>query len=192
MAIEQDVSLLAKGLGILPGLVARPALVVVCGLPGAGKSHFSRLLAGRVPMAVLETDVLRRRLFHRPTYSQKESHRLFQVCHLLVRHLLQQGIRVLFDATNLREQHREELYRIAEETGARLVLVWLEVPEEVVQSRLEKRAQGGAPEDHSEADWQVYQKMRWEMEPIQRPHLVVDTSGDIRPALARVVEEVLD
>ena len=92
----------------LPPPMAQPVLVMVSGLPGSGKSYFSRLLAREVPLAVLESDYLRQVLFPRPTYSADESARLFSAIHGLVQRLLQMGIPVLLDATNLVEANRVE------------------------------------------------------------------------------------
>ena len=45
-------------------------------------------------------------------------------------------------------------------------------------------------EDHSEADWGVYQKMKGTVQKISRNHYVVDTSMDITPVLNKIVREV--
>ena len=99
--IWRDVEILKKGLSGLPEPVAKPFLILVSGLPGTGKSYFSRRLSEKVPIAVVETDTLRKSLFPTPLYSADESSRLFQASHLLIEDLLRSGIPVLVDATNL-------------------------------------------------------------------------------------------
>lgn len=188
--LSTDVEALRASLHPLPEPVARPVLVVVVGLPGSGKSHFSRLLSQRIPLAVLETDALRKALFPRPTYSARESARLFRAVHLLIEDLLRRGVPVLLDATNLQEGHREYLYHIAEKEGARLIIVKVFAPEEVVRERLARRSAQAQRPDHSDADWGVYQRMLRSAEPIRRNYLSVDTSSDLGPALDRVVREV--
>ncbi len=64
---------LLESLGQLPKPVAYPVLVAVSGLPGTGKSYFSRQLAGYIPLAILETDALRKELFPCPIYSAAEN-----------------------------------------------------------------------------------------------------------------------
>ena len=186
----RDIERLRASLSTMPPPVARPVLVVVSGLPGTGKSYFSRRIVSQVPLLVLESDVLRKVLFPAPKYTPFESRRLFRACHSLIDDLLEHKVPLLLDATNLVEDHREGLYRIAEGRGACLILVYLKAPPDVVYERLEGRSKGVDPEDNSSADWQVYRRMRSAVQPIRRDHFAFDTSGDISPAVARVVQEI--
>jgi hypothetical protein len=174
----------------LPPPRSTPALVVVSGLPGSGKSYFCRRLASRHPIARLESDALRQALFGQPTHSPEESRRLFAACHYVLERLLGAGIPALLDATNLREVHRRQLYAIADRHGVKLVLVSLRAPAAVVEERLAARARRADPADLSDAGAEVYQRMRSLDEPIGRPHIVVDTSADIEPAVEAVLREL--
>ena len=185
-----NVERLKAALPYLPPRVARPVLRMVSGPPGSGKSHFSRRLVERVPLLVLESDVLRKTLFPAPTYGPEESAALFDACYILIDKLLRDRVPVLLDATNLLEQPRERLHDIAERAGAKLLLVSVTAPTDVVRQRLADRSRGADPDDSSIADWQVYQRMLATAEPIRREHFLVDTSRDIMPALARVVREI--
>ena len=187
---KRDADLLLAGLDPLPDSLDRPVLVVVSGLPGSGKSFFSRSLARQFPLAVLETDSLRQSLIARPTYSAEESHRLFAAIHLLIERLLRGGVPLLLDATNLVERHREILYHLAEQSGAKLILIQTRAPPEVALRRLRARGDRPSPEDNSTAGVEVYRRMRLVAEPIRRRHYVVDTSRDISPAVARVVRAI--
>ncbi len=187
--LRNDVQLLRQSLGPLPEPVVEPPFIVVSGLPGTGKSYFCRKLAERLPLAILGSDVLRKILFPAPSYSLKESSRLFHACHLLIEELLSKGIPLVLDATNLSERNREKLYHIADQMGAKLIIVRIEAPPSVVQQHLEARLEGANPEDKSEADWKVYQRMRKSVQRIPRQHLAVDTSRDITPVIGKVVRQ---
>jgi predicted kinase len=186
--VVPGVQQLLESLGELPEPVAEPALIIISGLPGTGKSYLSKRLAERVQFLVLESDALRKTLFSQPSYTSRENARLFEVIHLLLRELLSKGISVILDATNLSEQLCEQLYSIADRLDARLILVRVEAPPEVVYQRLESRARD--PENKSDADWTVYRRMRSTVDRIQRKHHVVDTSRDITPVLKRIEWEV--
>jgi predicted kinase len=174
----------------LPPPRSPAALVVVSGLPGSGKSYFCRRLASRHPIALLESDALRKALFGQPTHSPEESRRLFAACHHVIDRLLGAGISALLDATNLREAHRRQLYAIADRHEAKLVLVSLRAPAPVVEERLAARGRRADPADLSDAGPEVYERMRSLDEPIERPHIVVDTSEDVEPAVEVVLREL--
>jgi predicted kinase len=186
----EDVQTLWASLPPAPAPVARPYLIVVSGLPGSGKSTFSRHLAQRIPVLPLESDALRKTLFGTPTYSLAESARLFRAIHTLIENLLKKGIPVLLDATNLQEAHREPLYALAERHRVPLILVWVEAAEEVVYQRLQRRARREDPTDNSDATWEVYQRMRATAERPHRPHFVVDTTRDITPVVDKIARLV--
>jgi DegV family protein with EDD domain len=189
--LARDVAVLEGAIGPLPAVVDPPPFIVLSGLPGSGKSHLAREVARRYPVALLESDALRKALVKRPSYSQQENGRLFAACHALIASLLEKRIPVLFDATNLREMHRRPLYDIAERTGARLLVVQVEAGEEVVRSRMEGRSTGNNPFDRSDATQDVYEKMRRDADPIERPHIVVDsTVGDTNDAVSRMLREL--
>ncbi len=188
-SLAADVKQLMDSLGRLPEPTASPTLIIVSGLPGSGKSYFSRRLAERLPFPIIESDAMRQMLSPTPNYSQAESERLFRACHALISDLLRKGISLIFDATNLIENHREQLYRIAERADAKLVLVRVEAPPELVRQRLERRQTEPDQNDKSDADWKVYQKMTVTAEKIRRNHFAVDTSKDIAPAIEKIVRE---
>jgi predicted kinase len=177
--LDEDVEKLRQSLNVLPQPQVEPPLILVSGLPGTGKSFFCHKLAERLSFPILASDTLRKILFPSPQHKESENKRLFSACHSLIEELLRKGIPVIFDATNLLEHHREYLYRAAERAGAKLILVWVEAPTEVVRQRLLTREKAAMPQYDSEAGWEVYNKMKPRRERISRNHLVVDTSQDI-------------
>ena len=188
--IRRDVGLLRSSLPNLPEPVAKPFLILVCGLPGTGKSWISHRLGERLPLAVLETDALRKTLSPTPTYTHDENGRLFMRTHLLIEELLTKGISVLLDATNLVERYRQYLYSIVDRVNAKLVIVLTTAPRDVVKQRLRNRLGDSFNGNASDADWEVYRKMSASMEPIRWNHFVVDTSKDVTQAIDKVVREV--
>ncbi len=165
-------------------------LVVLCGLPGTGKSHFARELVSRVPMAVLSSDRLRKALVGQPKYTAGESTRLFAACHQLIEELLQEGRKVLFDATNLNEASRQPLYDITSRLHVPLILAHLTAPNGVILQRLTGRANGELDSSFSDADWRIYCRLRPMQQPIVRPHYAVDTSQDITPVVEEIAQRV--
>lgn len=163
-------------------------LTVLVGLPASGKSWVARQLQARTGATVLESDALRRHLFSRRSYSAAESRRLFAAIHDAVDELLAEGRSVVLDATNLVEEERAPLYEIAGRRRAGLVVVHVTAPDRVIRRRLARRARDGG--GSSEADLRVYERMRTQVQEIQRQHHVVDTSQAAESTLAAVAEEM--
>ena len=184
-----DVHRLTESFTPLPEAEAQPTLIMVSGLPGTGKSYFCHKLAERLSFLILESDALRKQLFSKPSYSMKESMYLFSVIYQLIENLLEKGVSLILDATNLEERHRERLYNITERLNVKLIMVRVKAPPELVEKRLNKRAERKALGDNSDADWAVYQKMQTADERIRRNHFTVDTSKDITPVIDKVVRE---
>ena len=188
--VFSDAKRLSESLRQLPDPLVKPAFIVVSGLPGTGKSYFCSKLAERLPFVILESDALRKTLFPSPIYSVPESSRLFQAIHHLIEELLKRGIPLILDATNLSERYRERLYNIADRLNAKLILVRVEAPPEVIYQRLKARSEEINSESSSDADWAVFQKMKPTVQKISRNHFAVDTSRDITPVLDKIVREV--
>lgn len=189
-SLDEDVEILRRSLSDLPQPQVEPALILVSGLPGTGKSFFCRRLAERFPLLILASDTLRKILFSSPQYEENENKCLFSACHVLVEEFLRKGIPVIFDATNLMEHHREYFYRAAQRAGAKLILVWVEAPAEVVRQRLLTQEKAPMRHDDSEAGWKVYNKMKPRSEKMSRSHLVVDTSQDITEVIDKIVRAI--
>lgn len=180
--------LIAKVERVLTGsqeTTAKPVLLLLSGLPGTGKSFLARRLAEALPFVIIESDVVRKILFPQPLYTAQESRWVHRTCHALMAKLLKRGVRVIYDATNLIEYHRELVYRIAEKAGARLVVVKTVASEEAVRERLRTRQEGAR--ELSDADWRVYRRMASRQEQLSHPHLVIDTSEDLEEAVAKVL-----
>ncbi len=186
----RDAEALEAALGPLPQQSSSPALVLLTGLPGSGKSHLRRELQKRHPLAAMDSDALRRVLFQPAQHIKKEHTRLFPAMHVLAERLLSRAVSAVYDATNLQEAHRRPLYRIAERRSAGLIIVRVTAPDGVIRERLAVRARIADPLDASEATVEVYERMMAQEEAVQRPHIVVDTSRGLAGALDNILREL--
>ncbi len=174
----------ARAAGLRPG---SPRLLMLAGLPGTGKSAFAQEVASRSPFLRLESDRVRKFLVPQPQYTPGENARVFQCCHRLLDEFLGRGYPLIFDATNLSERNRSPVYVIAERRRVPLAVVVVTALPDTVRQRLRDREAGRDLETWSDAGWAIYSRMAPSWEPVKRPHIVVDTSGDIALALRQVL-----
>lgn len=168
--------------------LSRPsaALVMLAGPPGVGKTTFAAALRARTPIAVIESDAVRRTLFAQPTHDREESGTVFAAIHEALRRLLRDGISTLVDATNMVENERAVMYGIADEAAARTIIVRVTAPAAVVRKRLEAGARRGA----SEAGVEEFEKVRRRWRSISREHYVVDTVRSTQSAIETIAREI--
>jgi predicted kinase len=169
----------------------RPALIVLMGLPGVGKSHCARLLCGRLGAAHVASDELRSRLFVAASYADEENRAVFAASTALVDALLGEGHRVVVDATNLIARNRAATVEAARRRGIPVTYVRVTASDDDARGRLASRRSGRATGDHSEADVPVYERMRAQpFEPPTEGFIELVNGPDLANGIDRVVAAV--
>lgn len=155
--------------------VAEPGdVIVVCGLPGVGKTTVARAVADVVGARVVRTDVVRQEVVENPVYTAEEKRRVYDAVFERALDHVEAGRTVVLDGTYRRRGYRDRARALAEALGAGFRLVAVECDETVVERRIDARE-----DDASEADFAVYQQYRDSFDPIERDHETVDNSGDL-------------
>lgn len=186
--LDQYVAKVEERLRNTDETTAQPVLIMLTGLPGSGKSHLARGLTEILPFVIIESDQVRKILFPECEYTGKESRWVHRTCHALMTKLLRKGVRVIYDATNLYERHRELVYQIADREGVKLVIVKVVASERVAAERLTTRhGNSGDNDDISDADWRVRRRMARSAEPIGRNYVVIDTNQDLDSAVTKLL-----
>jgi adenylylsulfate kinase len=154
-------------------------LIVMTGLPGTGKSTLAAALAEALGGVVLNKDQVRAALFPPPTldYSRAQDDlamaAIYDAADLLLR--TDPGRPVIVDGrTFTRVYQVRDLLARAWPAPPRFV--HCVCPDEVVRGRLEDdQARGGHPAGNR--DFALYQERKAGAEPLNVPHLVVDTGA---------------
>ena len=165
-AQERDEALAEMRRYTLPALSevtdGQPALVVMHGLSGSGKTYVSGALAARLNAVRLRSDIERKRMHevdergssHSPPgggmYAQDVSRRTYERLRSLARELLEARHSVLLDAAFLSASERDAVRSLAQALGCEFLCVSVEAPREVLEQRLRERHAAGS--DASEAD----------------------------------------
>jgi len=162
-----------------------PALILLSGLPGTGKSFLAEQIRRRYAAIVLRSDEVRKALYPAPRYTPAENGAVYLLCYALLEELLHDGYAVVFDATNLVRRGRQRARKLASALGVPFLLLVTESPPSIVADRLRRRAAGETATFSSDADWLVHEKLAGTMQAISNttePAITVDTSVSLRPA----------
>lgn len=173
----------------VPAVRKGGSLLMMVGLPGAGKTFVVSAVQKVVPCAVITTDRVRLHVRTHPMYTAAEMAYTYEICFGLIATRLDRGQRVVFDASNYLAARRRRLAEIAQHHGAPLAVCQVQASEEVTRQRLARRVSGnGHGTDPSEAGWPVYKWMVEAMEPLTMEHLAVDTTATPVEALAKQIQ----
>lgn len=153
------------------GKMERKELVVILGLPGAGKSFFARALAEKLQGIHLNSDIVRKELLEQPTYSENEKARVYQELFNRVRKSLEKGELVIVDATFSKFDHRLPYYNLIRKLKGKLSLIQIVADESVIRERLSKKR------PDSDADYKVYQKIKDQYDEITLPYLMLSSTS---------------
>jgi hypothetical protein len=169
----------------------RPALLLMMGFPGTGKSHCARLLARRLGAANVASDALRGQLFVAASYADEENAAVFKIIDGLVESLIVEGHRVIVDATHLRRSARASMAALAARRGIPISYVLVTADEAEVLARLAGRARARSADDRSDADERVYLAMRARgFEEPDGPYVTVRSGPSIERDVDRIAREL--
>ena len=158
-------------------------LVVVCGLPGTGKTTVAREITERIDARLLRTDVVRKDLFDDPAYTEAETEAVYaELFDRATAALADES--VVLDATFRTEAFRTGAREAARSVDAAFRLVSVECADEVVRERIHARS-----DDASDADVAVYEQFRKTYDPVQDADLVVDNSGELAATFGQLDTE---
>ncbi|RMF91405.1 MAG: adenylyl-sulfate kinase [Methanobacteriota archaeon] len=163
-------------------------LILICGLPATGKSTVARRLSKALGAEVLRTDIVRREIIDAPSYTEEEKALIYRVVFLMARYLIKNDVNVIIDGTFYRDSLRKQAQEIAGKQGKRFFLVETRCPEDIVLKRLEKRKKN--LRSPSDADVDVYYKIKGLFEPIEEDHLIIDTGWNIKEGVKELVKKI--
>ena len=148
-------------------------IIIICGLPGTGKTTLAKCLAPLIHATILSTDKIRKELFSQPTYSREERELIYNIMLLVAKYLHKAGKSCILDATFNLEKSRIEVKEILSLDEKEFKIIECHCPEQIIISRLNKRKN-----DFSDAGTSIYFKMKKIYQPVQMPHIDIDTSKE--------------
>jgi hypothetical protein len=180
----------------------RPAaMIVVCGLPGSGKSTIARILGAQTRYQILNSDVVRKQLagipltthstaeYGKGLYGESFNARTYDCLLKQAEDCLKAGTGVIVDATFKDSPHRRQFVEMSSRLGLPVLFVECQANEEKILERLRNREQ--QPGRVSDATVAVYLRQRDEFAPLteipESIRMIVNTEDDSEEATANVL-----
>lgn len=144
-----------------------PAMVVVCGRSGTGKTTIARGLAHESGFRLLSTDAVRLELlgpakgpsrFGEGAYRKEVTEHVYRTLTERADTLLAEGSGAVLDGTFLEQPQREALAALARQRAVRVNWIECVLEPQAVRNRLASRAASG--DGNSDATWQIYARQR--------------------------------
>ncbi len=173
-----------------------PNLVIVTGLPRAGKSRVGLLtshILGIWPEGFLDTDTLRKQAIQKGLipyefrYSREYMEMVYDIMISQAQERLADGLDVVMSATFTNQKRLREVHRLAEQTESKLHIFLVNCDEVTIKARLGEGipltndGSNGSdlpsvlyPTDDSEAGTEVYQAIKGVFLPPNNPSLTID------------------
>ncbi|MDX1452271.1 MAG: AAA family ATPase [Oleiphilaceae bacterium] len=151
------------------------------GLSGTGKSTVAMRLVDRLGMVRIRSDVERKRLLQVDAHSHPEgalaqklyspdlTHKTYEKLAELTEHILDAGLSVIVDATNLKHWQRARLQAVADSRGVPLCIAYCQASMSVIKQWIQKRLR--EDEDVSDAHLGIVDKQIAGRDPLDREEL---------------------
>jgi hypothetical protein len=178
----------------------RPTIWVICGLPATGKSTIAGELATILKVAVLRSDVVRKKLFglnaeapqkkafEEGIYSKEASSHTYAKLLLLAQEEVKKGGSVILDATYASEHQRDGVLCLAKDMDANIIFVECMAPYQTLKKRLVERE---ATVTMSDARLQHLKQFRARFEPLaeirDELHIRVDTNEPLNQSIRQIL-----
>ncbi|MFU8868250.1 AAA family ATPase [Natronococcus sp.] len=166
--------------------MARPTLIVYCGLPGVGKSVASAYTADRLEAERYRSDRVRKRLFPDPDYTSAETDATYAELLSLARSALESDTDVVLDATFQSKPYRDRAAEIAGAVGADCTFVYVDCDVDVVEERIESRT-----DCVSDARFEQHLQLRETFDPLDCEHVTIDNSGSLEETREQIDRALL-
>jgi len=137
-------------------------IIIVIGLPGTGKTTFSKGLADHLDALHLNTDIIRDQLCLRGQYDRKTKNLIYKTMQEKAATALKEGQKVVLDGTFYKKRLRKNYIAFAKKLEKPIKWIELKATEKAIKERVQQKR------TYSEADYEVYLKVKAAFEPMHQ------------------------
>jgi predicted kinase len=118
--------------------LSKPHIIVMVGIPGAGKSFFAEHFAQTFGAPYIHYGAIRAELFNDPTYSHDENEIISRIGTMQLHELLKTERTIVFDGASDARTDRTEIAKLAHAAGYQPLFVWVQTESVAAKSRATK------------------------------------------------------
>lgn len=144
-------------------------IIAICGLPGSGKTYFSKKLANVLGYRRFSSDELRSEMKQLGLYDEGSRLAVYKEMVRQARPLLKKEQTIILDASFNNQAQRQLLKDLAKEHNNRLIFI------QCIADEASSLARVNQTREHTEADSRVYYLLRDLWEALEPPYLRLDT-----------------
>lgn len=149
-------------------------LIIITGLPGTGKTTVAEALAKEIGATVLSTDKIRKMIFEKPVYNEEDKRVVYGELFSQARKNLALDKNVILDGTFYTKILRNRAKEIGKSLKKKVYFVYCDTPEDLLKERINKRM-----DKYSDANYEVYLKMKKIFEQFEEDFIFIDTSNPV-------------
>jgi predicted kinase len=118
---------------------AKPLILVLVGLPGAGKSFFARQFADMFSAPLVSYDRIQYELFATPQFSPEEHELVQRLVHYQITELIKTKRSFVVDGGHNSRSERQTLENLSQAHGYGVLTIWVQTDETTARQRTNKR-----------------------------------------------------
>ena len=182
-ALTQSIS--TPELSVTDGSTLAPMLILVGGLPGAGKTYFASRLSERLRAAYVSSDLMRKQMEAQGRYAFEDKLNVYEQMACRAANALRQNNPLVVDATFYCKEMREMFFTLAKLLHLKYALIEIVADEDVIRKRLDRTT---APR---EANLSVYRLVKSNYEQPDVPYLVIESKEDNVKEMVRTATQYI-
>lgn len=127
--------------------LSRPLILILVGLPGAGKSFFARQFSDMFDAPMVSFDRIKFELFEKPQLNQAEQDIIRRIALYQMDELVKTHRSFIVDGGSNALQDRQKLEQLAKSNGYGTLLIWVQTDDATCRARATKRNPKRSPDD---------------------------------------------
>lgn len=153
--------------------LAQPRIIMIAGIPGAGKSTFGTAFADMFGVSFISADKLRHELFANPQYAESEEAIITRLQELMMQEIAKNKRSFLIEGSCDSRPERLKIEQFAKTNGFETLIIWVQTNPETAKGRATGRIRKPADTPIQPISPDVFEKLSKKFTPPKTEDYVV-------------------